>query len=147
MSSIQNTIMHGVRTSLGRISTISSGTKKISAFILRAIEIASLARGRNQYCDGGWSDKHPTILSSVFIVAVVRNVDYQVWIYNARPNPFEHVQEEKSGGQRWIFERSRILPSCQARSTLLSSSVRPFQHVLVTDGTSAGRFGEGLESF
>lgn len=119
---------------------------KISAFIFLAIEIASLAGGDGQQ-KGGKREcekrkRKPTILSPILIAPTLMHVDDERRIDDPRPKGLEEVEDEETGRDGGVFERSDR--SC-ALSALLSGRVGPFEYLLVGDGATGP--GEGHERF
>jgi hypothetical protein len=124
----------GKRTKRGRTSTMSSGTRKINAFIFLAIEIANLAVSfRQPTIARDNATTPPTVLSPIFILPALVHVDDERRIDDPRSKRLEEVEDEDAGRDRGVFERP---DRARARFRFLDGRVRPFEHLLVGDGFS-----------
>ena len=74
---------------------MSSGTKKMSAFILRAIEMASLAtQKRGIKCRSTTPGSIVrTILPAILVITGIRNVDHKRWIDDAGAEGLKKVKK------------------------------------------------------
>ena len=120
---------------------MSSGTKKMSAFILRAIEMASLAtQKRGIKCRSTTPDRIVrTILSAVLVVTGIRNVDHKRWIDDAGAEGLKKVKKEDAGSERWVLERP---DRAHASLRLLRGCVGPLENLRVTNRATLARLRE-----
>lgn len=120
---------------------MSSGTKKMSAFILRAIEMASLAtQKRGIECRSTTPDRIVrTILSAVLVVTGIRNVDHKRWVDDAGAEGLKKVKKEDAGSEGRVLERP---DRAHARLRLLCGCVSPLENLRIADRAALARLRE-----
>lgn len=122
---------------------MSSGTRKISAFIFLAIEIANLAITRISipilYLYRGLD---LTVLPAIVVWSRLGNIDDKIRVNDARSDGVEEVEEEQTRRDRGILERAN-----RAHVGLGASCGRvcPLEHLGIGDWPSAaGQVRESL---
>jgi hypothetical protein len=131
-------------TRRGLTSTMSSGTRKIKAFIFLGIEMASLAVRESDVSKRPYEllyRKELAVLPPVIIRTTITDVDYQRRVDNTRPDGLQKFQEEQPGSDTRILEGANSL---NGRLCFLSSCVCPFEHLSIADGST--RFRQRCES-
>ena len=118
---------------------ISSGTRKISAFIFLAIEIASFAVGRVRSVSvfPSFSEADHTVLSSLLVVALLVDIIHQRWIHDPWLYSFQDIQEKEASFYARVLERANCL---HARFAFLCRRVGPLEHLGIADGSTLAGF-------